>query len=87
MPAPFLFAMNDFKPETSPDFSHGAYYQYARKEEFQKKDFDTFTERLNSLLKSIFKRKKNLVNNGTPFNKQKETDNINKPYDISGPDI
>jgi capsular exopolysaccharide synthesis family protein len=79
--------LNDFKPETSPDFSHGAYYEYARKEGFQKKDFDTFTERLNSLLKSIFKRKKNLVNNGTSLNKQKETDNINKPYDISGPDI
>jgi Mrp family chromosome partitioning ATPase/uncharacterized protein involved in exopolysaccharide biosynthesis len=41
--------LNDFKPEANPDFYHGTYYQYARKEEFQKKDIQTFTERLNSL--------------------------------------
>jgi Mrp family chromosome partitioning ATPase len=41
--------LNDFKPESNPDFYHGTYYQYARKEEFQQKDIQTFTDRLFSL--------------------------------------
>ncbi len=41
--------LNDFKPESNPDFYHGTYYQYARKEEFQQKDVQTFTDRLFSL--------------------------------------
>ncbi len=48
--------LNDFKPEASPDFFHGSYYQYARKDAYSGSEtrtfndkFATFVGRLKSL--------------------------------------
>jgi uncharacterized protein involved in exopolysaccharide biosynthesis/Mrp family chromosome partitioning ATPase len=42
--------LNDFKPEASPDFFHGNYYQYARKDDFEKESVETIAERVSSLV-------------------------------------
>ena len=42
--------LNDFKPEASPDFFHGSYYQYARKDDFDKNSVETMAERVSSLV-------------------------------------
>ncbi len=42
--------LNDFKPESSPDFFHGSYYQYARKDDFSDKDLQTVTDKFTSFV-------------------------------------
>jgi uncharacterized protein involved in exopolysaccharide biosynthesis/Mrp family chromosome partitioning ATPase len=42
--------LNDFKPEASPDFFHGSYYQYARKDDFDKENVETIAEKVSSLV-------------------------------------
>jgi succinoglycan biosynthesis transport protein ExoP len=42
--------LNDFKPEASPDFFHGSYYQYARKDDFDKENVETIGEKVSSLV-------------------------------------
>ena len=42
--------LNDFKPEASPDFFHGSYYQYERKDDFSDKDLQTVTDKFTSFV-------------------------------------
>jgi len=45
--------LNDFKPEASPDFFHGNYYEYARQDDLDKTKDETIAERVSSLVGRI----------------------------------
>jgi Mrp family chromosome partitioning ATPase len=61
----FSTILNDFKPEASPDFFHGSYYKYARKDDFDKDNAETISGRVSSFIgrfTSLFYAKKDDVN-------------------------
>lgn len=45
--------LNDFKPEASPDFFHGSYYEYARKDDFDETTRQTITEKVSSFVQRL----------------------------------
>jgi capsular exopolysaccharide synthesis family protein len=75
--------LNDFKPEASPDFFHGSYYQYARKDDFNKNNGETISGRFSSFVgsfRSLFYGKKDDIdkNNGEAIPKYARKDDVDE---------
>jgi len=84
--------LNDFKPEASPDFFHGSYYRYARKDAFDKNTGESIAERVSSFVGRLTtslirtRRQPEKFNDNKPFNEQEKNDQSRQPRHSAGPD-